>query len=229
MQPVTFNGGFHHIMEAMQANQTHLSTSMERLSTGVRVNRAEDDAVGHAVAERWRAQQMGLEEAVKNIQQAQAMMNVAQDGLNTVSEALQRIRALAVRGADDSLNDDDRGKIQREIAELIREIDLRSGGPYTMYEVTNNGGPGFFDVNRVNITTTGTSYAGSVSSSAAVTEGIDTAATIASANFAGAKATQGTITVRKGGVTADLDWNKNLTTVQDVLASTTIAICSPIR
>lgn len=126
MQPVTLNGGFGHLMDAMAANQKWLAQAMKRLSTGLRVSQAQDDPAASAVANRWRAQSMGFDQAVANIQTAQGMLGVAQDGLNALTSSLQRIRSLAVRSADASLNDSDRKGIQQEIDDLVGEIDRRA-------------------------------------------------------------------------------------------------------
>src|ERR1051326_8202211 len=116
-------------MRAMDGlNQSHASMqiSLERLSTGIRINRAEDDAAGLIVRDRFQAQMNGFTEGIRNIQTAQGMIQVAEQGLNEVTNALQTMRALAVRAADDNLNDSDRHSIQEQVKGLLLEINHRA-------------------------------------------------------------------------------------------------------
>ncbi|MBM3461384.1 MAG: hypothetical protein FJX76_04720 [Armatimonadetes bacterium] len=126
MVSINNNPGNMRSQDALAQSHRVLQVSLERLSTGIRINRAEDDAAGVMVRDRFQAQMNGFEEAVRNIQAGQSMIQVAEQGLNKITEGLQQMRALAVRAADDNLNDDDRFRIQQQVKGLLREINERA-------------------------------------------------------------------------------------------------------
>ncbi len=126
MISINNNTGGMRAHDALQVSHRLLQTSLERLSTGIRINRAEDDAAGLMVRDRFQAQVNGLEEAIRNIQTGQGMIQVAEQGLNKITDALQQMRALAVRAADDNLSDGDRGRIQEQVKGLLKEINERA-------------------------------------------------------------------------------------------------------
>jgi flagellin len=100
-----------------------LSKSMERLSSGLRINRAADDSAGLAISEKMRGQIRGLNQAVRNAQDGISLIQTAEGALNETHSILQRMRELAVQSASDTLTADDRTQLQGEVAELILEID----------------------------------------------------------------------------------------------------------
>jgi flagellin len=100
-----------------------LSKSIEKLSSGLRINRAGDDAAGLYVSEKLRGQTKGLNQAVRNAQDGISMIQTAEGGLNETHNILQRMRELAVQGANDTLTDTDRGAIASELTSLRVEID----------------------------------------------------------------------------------------------------------
>jgi flagellin len=95
---------------------------MERLSSGKKINSASDDAAGFAIAERMTAQIRGLNMAAKNAQDGLAMMATAENATNDVTDMLQRIRELAVQGANDTNSAKDREYLQDEVDALLTEI-----------------------------------------------------------------------------------------------------------
>jgi flagellin len=97
--------------------------SMEKLSSGLRINGAKDDAAGLAISEKMRGQIRGLDMAAKNSQDAISMIQTAEGALNETHAILQRMRELAVQGANDTNVDQDRDAIQEELNELKKEID----------------------------------------------------------------------------------------------------------
>lgn len=108
----------------MRRNDQRLSNVIEKLSSGLRINKAADDASGLAISEKMRAQIHGLSQASRNIQDGISLLQTAEGGLDSILEPpLQRLRALAVQAANDTLTDDDRKKIQAEVRERIKEID----------------------------------------------------------------------------------------------------------
>lgn len=98
------------------------SKSMEKLSSGLRINKAGDDAAGLAISEKMRAQVRGLDQASKNAQDGISLVQTAEGALNETHNILQRMRELAVQSANDTNNADDRTAIQSEINQLTSEI-----------------------------------------------------------------------------------------------------------
>jgi len=107
----------------LSINNTNTQKSLEKLSSGYRINRAGDDAAGLAISEKMRAQIRGLNMASKNAQDGISLIQTAEGALTEVHAILQRMRELAVQASNDTNNDDDRGQIQKEIDQLISEID----------------------------------------------------------------------------------------------------------
>jgi len=100
-----------------------LSTAMERLSSGKKINSAADDAAGFAIAERMTAQVRGLNMAAKNASDGLSMLATIENATNDVTDMLHRMRELAVQAANDTNGSTDRGYLQTEVAALIAEID----------------------------------------------------------------------------------------------------------
>ncbi|KYD23447.1 flagellin N-terminal helical domain-containing protein [Parageobacillus toebii] len=107
----------------LAANQLSVSKNLERLSSGLRINRAADDAAGLAISEKMRSQIRGLQMAERNALDAISMIQTAEGALNEVHSILQRMRELAVQAANDTLEASDRAAIQAEIDQLTKEID----------------------------------------------------------------------------------------------------------
>ena len=99
------------------------SKSMEKLSSGLRINRAGDDAAGLAISEKMRAQVRGLDQASSNAQDGISMIQTAEGALNETHDILQRMRELSVQAANDTNTDQDRVNIQDEVDQLGKEID----------------------------------------------------------------------------------------------------------
>ena len=104
-----------------------LAKNVERLSTGLRINRASDDAAGLTISERLRAQIRGLKRASQNAQEAISLLQTAEGALSETNSILQRVRELAIQAANGILTQNDRGEIQREVDQLIDEIDRIAG------------------------------------------------------------------------------------------------------
>ena len=104
-------------------NNTAMAKNLEKLSSGLRINRAGDDAAGLAISEKMRGQIRGLNMASKNAQDGISLIQTAEGALNEVHAILQRMRELAVQSANDTNTDDDRNNLQLEIDQLIEEID----------------------------------------------------------------------------------------------------------
>ena len=104
-------------------NNRLVGKSMEKLSSGLRINRAADDAAGLSIAENLRAQIIGLGRAVANSQDAIALIQTAEGGLNETHAIMQRIRFLTVQSANGVLTSRDRAAIADEVSQLISEVD----------------------------------------------------------------------------------------------------------
>jgi flagellin len=104
------------------ANQSSLSTSMQRLSSGLRVNTSKDDAAGMAIASRMETQIRGMNIAARNANDAISLVQTAEGAIGRVSDMLQRMRELAVQAANATNNTGDRGNLDAEFQELSKEV-----------------------------------------------------------------------------------------------------------
>ena len=104
------------------ANQSSLSTSMQRLSSGLRVNTSKDDAAGLAIASRMETQVRGMNVATRNASDAISLVQTAEGAIGKVSDMLQRMRELAVQAANATNNTGDRGNLDSEFQQLSAEV-----------------------------------------------------------------------------------------------------------
>lgn len=107
----------------MNVNNTAAGKSMEKLSSGLRINRAGDDAAGLAISEKMRGQIRGLTQASRNASDGISMIQTAEGALNETQNILQRMRELSVQSSNDTNTAEDRQSIQKEIEQLTEEID----------------------------------------------------------------------------------------------------------
>ncbi|WP_302183204.1 flagellin [Niallia sp. RD1] len=98
------------------------SKSMEKLSSGLRINSASDDAAGLAISEKMRGQIRGLDQATRNAQDGISLIQTAEGALSETTDILQRMRELAVQSSNDTNTDDDRAELQKEVDQLSQEI-----------------------------------------------------------------------------------------------------------
>merc|ERR1711881_626158 len=108
--------------------QAGLERNIERLSSGLRINRAADDSAGLAISQRMNNQIKGMQQANRNVQQGNNMLQTAEGGLNQIHSILGRMRELAVQSASDGLNADDRSSIDLEFQQLKSEISRIGNG-----------------------------------------------------------------------------------------------------
>ncbi len=104
-------------------SQSALSTSMERLSSGLRINSAKDDAAGLGISDRMTSQIRGLNQAVRNANDGISLAQTAEGAMGEVTNILQRMRELTVQSANDTNSSADRQSLQDEVASLLTEID----------------------------------------------------------------------------------------------------------
>ena len=110
----------------MSKNTALAGSSMEKLSTGLRITKAGDDAAGLAVSEKMRAQIRGMEQAERNVQDGISMVQTAEGALEEAGNIAQRMRELGVQAGNDTLSSSDRAKIKTELSELQKEMSDRS-------------------------------------------------------------------------------------------------------
>ena len=106
----------------LNTSQASLSTTMQRLSSGLRVNSAKDDAAGLAIAERMNSQVRGMNVAMRNANDGISMAQTAEGALSKVGDNLQRMRELAVQAANDTNGSTDRDSLNKEYQQLAQEI-----------------------------------------------------------------------------------------------------------
>ncbi len=107
----------------LDKSQSSLATSLQRLSSGLRINSAKDDAAGLAIAERFTSQIRGMNQAVRNANDGISISQTAEGALSSASDILQRVRELAVQSANASNSSSDRQALQSEVNQLTSELD----------------------------------------------------------------------------------------------------------
>jgi len=113
---------------SMSLSQNSLAVSMQRLSSGLRINSAKDDAAGLAIAERMNAQVRGMNVAIRNANDGISLAQTAEGALSKVGDSLQRMRELAVQARNSTNSDSDKDSLNKEFAELQKEISRVLGG-----------------------------------------------------------------------------------------------------
>jgi flagellin len=119
---INHNLAANNALRNMNINSTAASKSMQKLSSGLRINSAADDAAGLAISEKMRGQIRGLDQATSNAQDATNLIGTAEGALNETTSILQRMRELAVQSSSDTNTADDRAKVQTETDQLAKEI-----------------------------------------------------------------------------------------------------------
>ncbi|MDW7645467.1 MAG: flagellin domain-containing protein [Desulfuromonadales bacterium] len=122
---LTINTNIGSLNAQRNLNQTQggLSKAMQRLSSGLRINSAKDDAAGLAISDRMTAQIRGLNQAVRNANDGISLAQTAEGALQETTNILQRMRELAVQSSNDTNSDEDRASLNAEFSQLIEEID----------------------------------------------------------------------------------------------------------
>ncbi|MEN8434965.1 flagellin [Clostridium septicum] len=143
-----------HNMNAMNAHRNMASNtvatgkSMEKLSSGLRINRAGDDAAGLSISEKMRGQIRGLEQASRNSQDGISLIQTTEGALNETHSILQRMRELSVQASNDTNTAEDRGQLTKELDQLRSEIDrISSQTQFNKMDVLNGDGDKAFKAN----------------------------------------------------------------------------------
>ena len=136
-----------HTYRSYSSSLAGLEQNIERLSSGLRINRAADDSAGQAISQRMKNQATGMRQAVRNSQQATNYLQTAEGGLNQIHGILSRMRELAVQSSSDGLNTNDRFSIELEYAQLKDEVS-RIANSTTYNDMTLINGDRAKDVSR---------------------------------------------------------------------------------
>ncbi len=130
----------------MAGTRLALDKSLERLSSGYRINRAGDDAAGLAISEKMRGEIRGIRQARRNASDGISLIQVSEGGLNEISNILIRLRELGIQAASDTVGDTERGFVDREFQSLKQEIDRIAN--ITQFNGTPllNGQAGIFEI-----------------------------------------------------------------------------------
>ena len=107
----------------LSASQSTFAVSIQRLSSGLRINSARDDAAGLAISERFTSQIRGQNQAIRNANDGISMLQTAEGATSTIASNLQRIRELAVQSANSTNSASDRQALQQEVNQLAAEIE----------------------------------------------------------------------------------------------------------
>ena len=171
----------------LNATQGQLSTSIQRLSTGMRVNSAKDDAAGLAIATRMDAQARGMNVAIRNANDGISLAQTAEGALGKVTDMLQRMRELAVQSANQTNSSGDRSNLNEEFRQLASEVERTIGSTKFNGQAVLAGSAGSLEFqigagtnanDRITVTTT------DLSSAAAITNVTSSSAVISSSTAA---------------------------------------------
>ncbi|WP_215112258.1 MULTISPECIES: flagellin [unclassified Exiguobacterium] len=207
----------------MSFNTNQTGKAMEKLSSGLRINRAGDDAAGLAISEKMRAQVRGLDQATRNAQDGISMIQTAEGALNETHSILQRMRELSNQSANGTNTTEDRKALQDEVKQLKEEIDrIGNTTEFNTQKLLNGSLNGAQGVSSSANTTVG----GVV---AKLTSGVMTSGTAIAADHSSASFEADTLTV--DGQKIEVNWDTLLTQDQkDLLASNlTTASASTIK
>jgi len=133
-------------MRTLSNTKNSLDGTMERLSSGSRINRAGDDAAGLAISENLRAQIRGMRQAKRNAQDGISLIQVSEGGLNEISNMIVRLRELAIQAASDTIGDKERSFTDREFQALKSEIQRISDTTSFNGNPLLNGRAGVFEI-----------------------------------------------------------------------------------
>ena len=107
----------------LKKDERRVATSLERLSSGYKITKAADDSAGMAISNKMRTQIRALDQASRNAEDGQSIVQTADGALNEITAMLQRVRELSVQAANDTYTIDDRNSAQKEVDQLLDEID----------------------------------------------------------------------------------------------------------
>ena len=226
--------------DALTQNNRQMSTAMERLSTGKRINSASDDAAGLSISSKMTSQVRGLQMAVKNANDAISVTQTAEGAMTEISTILQRMRELSVQAASDSNDATDRVTLQAEVTQLSEEIDriatttqfnginvLDGGFSDKQFQIGANAGQtmdisvGSMQASVLGVASSNASSSASSSSSSSSSSGVVVAA-------AGAAATATTANLSFGALATDQDSDTITFTLTDGVSGLTGSVTAAL-
>jgi len=226
--------------DALTQNNRQMSTAMERLSTGKRINSASDDAAGLSISSKMTSQVRGLQMAVKNANDAISVTQTAEGAMTEISTILQRMRELSVQAASDSNDAADRVTLQAEVTQLSEEIDriatttqfnginvLDGGFSDKQFQIGANAGQtmdisvGSMQASVLGVASSNASSSASSSSSSSSSSGVVVAA-------AGAAATATTANLSFGALATDQDSDTITFTLTDGVSGLTGSVTAAL-
>jgi flagellin len=219
----------------LNSSQGALATSLQRLSSGLRINSAKDDAAGLAISERFTSQIKGLNQAVRNASDGISLSQTAEGGLQTSGDLLQRVRELAVQSANGTNSSSDRAALNNEVSQLKQELSRVANTTQfngqnvldgTLSAAQFQVGANANQTITVSIASAKGSDIGSNNLQTAVGTGTSGEATTAAAGFAANKVAGQTLTVAGNGTSAAVtvaggDSAKKIATAVNATSSTT--------
>ncbi|PKM75450.1 MAG: hypothetical protein CVU92_01235 [Firmicutes bacterium HGW-Firmicutes-17] len=189
----------------LTANQATTAKSLEKLSSGLKINRAGDNAAGLAISEKMRGQIRGLDQATSNANDSISLIKTAEGGLNETHSILQRMRELAVQSSNDTNTTNDRAEIQKEIDQLSTEVTRIGNQTEFNTKKLLNGGAGLTtNIDRQSVAGVATAWF-SITGGSADTE-VENNLVISGAT----KAESANVNVTVGPTTADLKRTVNI-------------------
>lgn len=194
-------------IRSMNSNSATASKSMQKLSSGLRINSAADDAAGLAISEKMRGQIRGLDQASANAQDGISMVQTAEGALNETQSILQRMRELSNQAANGTNTTDDRSSIQDEMNQLTSEVNRIGNTTEFNTQKLLNGGIGSTDGQKITKATSADVTGGTFVPSATTTGGIGAKLTVDNVTFDFSSIT----TTATEGETSVIDKLKNVT------------------
>jgi flagellin len=219
----------------LNASQGALATSLQRLSSGLRINSAKDDAAGLAISERFTSQIKGLNQAVRNANDGISLSQTAEGGLQTAGDLLQRVRELAVQSANGTNSASDRASLNNEVSQLKQELSRVANTTQfngqnvldgTLSAAQFQVGANANQTITVGIASAKGSDIGSNNLQSSVAAGSSGQATLVSAGFADNRVVAQTLTVAGNGTSATVavglaDTAKEIATAVNATSATT--------
>ena len=236
---VATNSGALMAQAAASSVNKSMEISMERLSTGKRINAAADDAAGVAIASRLHSEIRGTNQAIRNAMDGQAMLDTAEGAHIEITDILQRMREVAIQGANDTANSDDRNQLEVEMTNLSAEIDriaqttTWAGKELLNGVLTGNTGSGSGDASfdfhigaRTKAADTITTTISTMRASVLAVNGDDTTDVTGSGSAIASIANSNTATVTITGAAHSASYSGTQSVVVDGVTITTAALAS---
>lgn len=224
---VATNTGALMAQAAASSVNKEMEISMERLSTGKRINAASDDAAGVAIASRLSAEIKGTNQAIRNAMDGQAMLDTAEGAHVEVENILQRMRELAVQAANDTNDANDRSNLQLEIDQLVTEIN-RISSTTTWAGQSLVDGTGVFSFQVGSKTTASDTISTSINAISANAIGVGVKSVDSITALAGASVSNGAITFTTGSGASSIKVGDQIFTLaQDIAAGTGNTLTGP--